>query len=72
MIFASGSTKLTRPVYGGLESPHHSHYGFNWRALRERVREHFLVERTLASPLGWLGGWVSSQAWFVCRRRLSR
>jgi SAM-dependent methyltransferase len=67
MLFAGRTTALDRPVYGGPDAPSHSHYGFNWRALRERVRNHFRVERTLFSPLGYLGGWVSSQAWFVCR-----
>ena len=69
MVFAGRSTTFDRPVYGAPESPAHSHYGFNWRAMRERVREHLVVEKTLFSPLGWLGGWVSSQAWFVCRPR---
>lgn len=67
MVFAGRRTALQRPVYGEPDAPHHSHYGFNWRAARERVRAHLTVERTLFSPVGWLGGWVSSQAWFVCR-----
>lgn len=71
MLFAGPRTKLDRPVYGGPESPSHSHYGFNWRSLRERVRAHLTIERTHFSPLGFLGGWVSSQAWFVCRPRVS-
>jgi SAM-dependent methyltransferase len=69
MLFAGRTTEVARPVYGGPGSPGHSHYGFNWRALRERVRRHLVLERTLFSPLGHLGGWVSSQAWFVCRPR---
>jgi hypothetical protein len=67
MLFAGRTTALDRPIYGEPDFPYHSHYGFNWRALRERVRAHFRVERTLFSPLGFLGGLVSSQAWFVCR-----
>jgi SAM-dependent methyltransferase len=69
MLFAGRTTVVERPVYGHPEAPSHSHYGFNWRALRERVREHLLIERTYYSPLGFLGGWVSSQVWFVCRHR---
>jgi SAM-dependent methyltransferase len=69
MIFANRATKFDRPVYGEPDAPAHSHYGFNWRALRERVRAHLDIERTAFSPLGFLGGWVSSQAWFVCRPR---
>ena len=67
MLTAGRTTRMNRPVYGGPDAPSHSHYGFNWRALRERVRVHFTVERTLYSPLGLSSGWVSSQAWFVCR-----
>lgn len=67
MIFATKGTKLDRPEYG--DPPTHSHYGFNWRALRETVRGHLDVERTLFTPLGFLGGFVSSQAWFVCRTK---
>jgi len=70
MLFAGRHTGVERPVYGPPEAPFHSHYGFNWRAMRERVRAGFVVERTLFSPLGLLGGWASSQAWFVCRPTL--
>jgi hypothetical protein len=35
--------------------------------LRSRVAQHLTVERTLFTPLGFLGGAVSSQAYFVCR-----
>ncbi|TWT33420.1 class I SAM-dependent methyltransferase [Blastopirellula retiformator] len=65
MIFANKSTEFDRPVYGTS----HSHYGFNWRAMRQIVRNHLKIERTLFSPIGFLGGWFSSQAWFVCRPR---
>ena len=69
MVFARRDTVLDRPVYGEPDAPSHSHYGFNWRAMRERVRAHLTVERNLFSPLGYFGGWVSSQAWFICRPR---
>jgi 2-polyprenyl-3-methyl-5-hydroxy-6-metoxy-1,4-benzoquinol methylase len=67
MLFATKQTQLQRPVYGEDGAPYHSHYGFNWRRLRERVRQRFLIEKTLYSPLGFLCGYFSSQAWFVCR-----
>jgi SAM-dependent methyltransferase len=67
MLFATRSTALERPVCGEAQAPGHSHYGFNWRGLRDRVRSYLSVEGTLFSPLGFLGGWVSSQAWFICR-----
>jgi SAM-dependent methyltransferase len=69
MVFAGKNTVVERPVYGPPDAPSHSHYGFNWRALRERVRAHLVVEHTRFSPLGFLGGLLSSQAWFVCRPR---
>jgi 2-polyprenyl-3-methyl-5-hydroxy-6-metoxy-1,4-benzoquinol methylase len=72
MAFAGGGTAIPRPAYrieltpGQLIS-YHGHKGFNWRALRRRLEAYFRVERTRFSPLGWLGGYFSSQAWFVCR-----
>jgi 2-polyprenyl-3-methyl-5-hydroxy-6-metoxy-1,4-benzoquinol methylase len=70
MILAGKGVIIDRPVYGGEESPCYSHYGFNWRHLRENVRSHFVIEQTRFSPLGFLGGLFSSQAWFVCRRKV--
>ena len=62
MLFAVRSTALERPVYGAPDAAYHSHYGFNWLALRERVRAHLAVERTLFSPLGFLGGRVDRKS----------
>jgi 2-polyprenyl-3-methyl-5-hydroxy-6-metoxy-1,4-benzoquinol methylase len=69
MLFATQSTVVPRPVYRNGSGEFHSHYGFNWRRLRRRVAEALLIEQVQFSPLGFLGGWVSSQAWFVCRPR---
>jgi SAM-dependent methyltransferase len=69
MVTAGKRTKLERPAYGEPGAQCHSHYGFNWRAMRERVRGAFVLERTYFSPLGWLGGAASSQAWFISRPR---
>lgn len=70
MLFAGRREVLERPVIGGPDAPTHTHYGFNWRALRERVRAHLHIERTRFSPLAGCGPWVNSQAWFVCRPRV--
>jgi 2-polyprenyl-3-methyl-5-hydroxy-6-metoxy-1,4-benzoquinol methylase len=70
MIFASRGTSIERREYVFDESGEvqgYSHYGFNWRGLREGVTQYMRVERTLFSPVGFLGGWVSSQVYFVCR-----
>jgi SAM-dependent methyltransferase len=69
MLFARRGTSIDRPVYGDPPLTGHSHFGFNWRYLRGRVSQHLMVERTLYTPLGFLGGWFSSQAYFVCRRK---
>jgi SAM-dependent methyltransferase len=69
MVFATGRTSVTRPVYGSPDAPYHSHYGFNWRRLRATVGRSLVVERTRFSPAGFLGGWLSSQVWFVCKPR---
>lgn len=68
MLFATARTRVPRPVYGEPGAGFHSHYGFNWRGLHARVRQSFIVDRTLFSPFGIPGGWFSSQAWLVCRR----
>ena len=67
MLFARRHTSIERPLFGEPPLVGHTHYGFNWRRLRERVAHHLTIERTLFTPLGFLGGWVSSQAYFVCR-----
>jgi ubiquinone/menaquinone biosynthesis C-methylase UbiE len=66
MVLATKRTQIRRPAYGqpGFES--HSHYGFNWRRLRSRIKQSFTIESTLFTPVPSLG-WLSSQAWFVCR-----
>ena len=66
MVLATQRTQFSRPTYGeGLK--YYGHKGFNWRALRERLKRHFVIKKTHFTPVGWLGGFVASQAWFVCR-----
>jgi SAM-dependent methyltransferase len=67
MAFATKDTIVARPAYGPAGAPYHSHYGFNWRRLRIKVADAFELKRTLFSPAGWCGGWLSSQVWFVCQ-----
>jgi hypothetical protein len=68
MVLADETTSIDRPVYDG-EPRFYTHKGFNWRALERRLREDFVVESRRFSPLPWSRGLVSSQAWFVCRKR---
>jgi SAM-dependent methyltransferase len=68
MIFATSSTAIQRPTHVSPDvGLAHGHKGFNWRALERRIRTRLAVDRRLFSPLGLLGGFFSSQAWFVCR-----
>ncbi|MUM35482.1 class I SAM-dependent methyltransferase [Mycobacterium sp. CBMA361] len=69
MVFARASTKVERPLYEVDGLTGYSHFGFNWRALRERVAQTLEVVDTEFTPLGALGGFASSQAWFLCRPR---
>jgi len=69
MVFAGRSTVVDRPLYKVDGAEGYSHFGFNWRALRERVAHHLELERTEFTPLPQLGGLVSSQAWMLCRPR---
>jgi 2-polyprenyl-3-methyl-5-hydroxy-6-metoxy-1,4-benzoquinol methylase len=70
MIFATKSSAIKRPIYGD-EFPYHEHKGFNWRFLRAELSKTFTIEKTCFSPLGWLGGFFSSQVFLVCRHRKS-
>jgi SAM-dependent methyltransferase len=74
MVFAGEQTTITRPVYRADFAPNrpnlfYGHKGFNWRTLRARLGKQFTVQQTLFSPMGWLGGYLSSQAWFICTPR---
>ena len=62
MILATRATTFSRPIYGAPGAPSHSHYGFNWRLLRDRVATQFIIERVLFSPITLPGGWLASQA----------
>jgi 2-polyprenyl-3-methyl-5-hydroxy-6-metoxy-1,4-benzoquinol methylase len=74
MVAAGEGTAIARPVYrtafaDGAPNAYHGHKGFNWRALRRRLRADFEVRRTLFSPLPVLGPLLNAQAWFVCSPR---
>jgi SAM-dependent methyltransferase len=68
-VFAGRRPHLPRPIYGtDGPTPFHDHKGFNWRALRDRLAERFVIERVVASPLPWLGPRLATQVWFVGRK----
>src|SRR5262249_14220985 len=70
MVIAGARTAIDRPVLHvdlipGRRTFYHGHKGFNWRALQRQMREYFRIDRVVFSPLGWLRGFFSSQAWFI-------
>ncbi|MGH7271843.1 MAG: class I SAM-dependent methyltransferase [Polyangiaceae bacterium] len=69
MVFAGRNTAIERPLYQEGPASWHSHHGFNWRSMRERVATRFVIEKTHFTPLPFTRGFVSSQAWFICRPR---
>lgn len=66
-IRAGRAQHLTRTVLDKGDGPYHDHHGFNWMRLRERVKQDFVIEDTLASPFSWLGPHLATQAWIVAR-----
>jgi hypothetical protein len=67
MLLANDKTAIKRPTYSGQDGvPYHGHKGFNWRSLRARLDHDFEIKETRFSPLEFLHGFASSQAWFVC------
>jgi hypothetical protein len=68
-VFAGRPQHVTRPVFEFGGGPAHDHKGFNWRVLRERLKQQFVVTRVVASPFKLLGPSLATQVWFVCRLR---
>ena len=66
MIFATKSTIIPRPEYGNEGGKYHSHYGFNWKYLAEKISNHLVIKKKYFTPIGWSKGYLSSQAWFDC------
>lgn len=72
MTFATSRTSIRRETHDAVDAgAGHGHKGFNWRALEKRIEAHFTIRRRQFSPLGFLGGLVSSQVWFIASPRAS-
>jgi SAM-dependent methyltransferase len=74
MLVAGAGTAIPRPVYrshfaSGEANVYHGHKGFNWRTLRRRLAEDFVVRETRFSPVPLAGPLLNSQAWFVLSPR---
>ena len=72
MIFATNQTQVKRTAYETPFGSSHSHYGFNWRILRTAIRTVLNIDHVFFSPVGFLGGAVSSQVWLVCSPKRKR
>ena len=69
-LFAGTRQHITRPVYkGGDGHDFHDHKGFNWKVLREMLRERFHLEAMFSSPITWLPPQMASQVWFIARKK---
>ena len=69
-VVAGSAQHIPRPVYSRSDgTTFHDHKGFNWRALRELVRDRFDLVREETSPVAWLGPQLGTQRWFVARKR---
>lgn len=67
-LWAGDAQHLERPVFAGANgAAFHDHKGFNWMALRNRLRTRFTLDATVASPIRWLGPHLATQVWFVLR-----
>jgi SAM-dependent methyltransferase len=73
MFFAGRRTAIVRPLYrseaNGKVNEWHGHKGFNWKALEDELASEFFLERVYFTPNGFSFGLLSSQAWFLCRKR---
>jgi SAM-dependent methyltransferase len=66
MFFAGRHTAVPRRAFNVDGTEFYSHFGFNWRHMRDWVSQYLKVDRTLFTPVGGFGGLVSSQAYFLC------
>jgi 2-polyprenyl-3-methyl-5-hydroxy-6-metoxy-1,4-benzoquinol methylase len=74
MVLAIPGTTIQRPSYSavspdGTSYCYYGHKGFDWRVLREELKQHFVTRRTQFSPMAWMRSLLNSQVWFVCERR---
>jgi len=69
-VLAGSRQHITRPVFVREDGMRfHDHKGFNWKVLRSTLGTRFDLVRTLTSPVSWLGPQLSTQMWFVARRK---
>ncbi len=73
MLFATENTKIKRAFYEvsfeGKASQACSHKGFNWKVLRLIIQSKFDLQKIEFTPQILPLGLVSSQVWFICRKK---
>ena len=69
-VFAGRTQHVKRPVFDFGGGPAHDHKGFNWRVLRERLKQQFDVTACRSEPL--LVAWPRSRHAGVVHRPPSR
>jgi SAM-dependent methyltransferase len=68
-VFAGDEQHIPRPIYSRDDgATHHDHKGFNWRWLKRRLEQTFLIDRVITSPVPWLGPEFASQVWLIGRK----
>ncbi len=71
MLFATESTEINRKFYeiesAGSKYITFGHKGFNWKNLKLKISEHFVIEKIEFSPALLPYGLIASQVWFICR-----
>jgi SAM-dependent methyltransferase len=71
-LFAGSTQHIVRPVFVGNDgAPFHDHKGFNWKVVRGAFAARFDLVRTLTSPVSWFGPQLSTQIWFIGRKKRS-
>jgi 2-polyprenyl-3-methyl-5-hydroxy-6-metoxy-1,4-benzoquinol methylase len=74
MVLAVPGACIDRPSYSAVSSNgtsyrYFGHKGFDWRLLREELKQELEIQRTQFSPMPWMRSLLNSQVWFVCERR---
>ncbi len=68
-LLAGSRQHIVRKVHTNSDgSRFHDHKGFNWMALRERIRARFELKGVTSSPFSWLPPHLGTQAWFIAEK----
>jgi 2-polyprenyl-3-methyl-5-hydroxy-6-metoxy-1,4-benzoquinol methylase len=73
MLFATQITQINRKSYDveleGIKFKAYGHKGFNWKILKQKIENHFEIEKIEFSPQLLPFGLIASQVWFICRQK---